>query len=608
MRFQYGTLRLAFRLTASAAAVAMAVGGQNAFAFNTLTFETPGADKDLRAVLGNASLLLAAEKEKTTDPQDLLAAAQGEYGRLLGALYAEGYYSGVIHITLDGSEAANIPALSPPASISTIAVTVTPGPRFVFSRAEVAPRFPGSALPERFATGRIARSGVMEEAVGSAIDIWRANGHAKAKATGQQITADHRANTVAARFSLNPGPRLRFGTLTITGNQAVRTDRIRAIAGYPAGAPFDPAALEKSAARLRRTGAFKSVSMVEADQPGPGDTLGIEAAVAEAAPRRLGFGAEIASLDGATLSGYWLHRNLFGGAEQFRVDGKISGIGGASGGADYSLGARLARPGTPDPDTEAYLKFLIEHEDEADFTADRGTIELGFNRVLTETLTADVGLGFAYERSTDILGTTNFSNLYLPLGIRWDRRDVALNPTKGTYADLRLTPFLGFQSAGTGARLGFDARAYQGFGADRTVVLAGRIQGGTVFGASIAQTPRDYLFYSGGGGTVRGQPYQSLGVSTACGAGCTLETGGRSFLGVSGELRAPVGKNLGLVGFADAGYVSAGNFTAGEWHSGAGLGLRYNTGIGPIRLDVAAPVGGKTGNGVQVYVGIGQAF
>ena len=111
MRFQYGTLRLAFRLTVSAAAVAMAVGGQNAFAFNTLTFETPGADKDLRAVLGNASLLLAAEKEKTTDPQDLLAAAQGEYGRLLGALYAEGYYSGVIHITLDGSEAANIPAL-----------------------------------------------------------------------------------------------------------------------------------------------------------------------------------------------------------------------------------------------------------------------------------------------------------------------------------------------------------------------------------------------------------------------------------------------------------------------------------------------------------------
>jgi translocation and assembly module TamA len=52
------------------------------------------------------------------------------------------------------------------------------------------------------------------------------------------------------------------------------------------------------------------------------------------------------------------------------------------------------------------------------------------------------------------------------------------------------------------------------------------------------------------------------------------------------------------------------DFFAGglEWHSGAGIGLRYDTAIGPIRLDVAVPVSGRTGDGVQLYVGIGQAF
>ena len=134
-----------------------------------------------------------------------------------------------------------------------------------------------------------------------------------------------------------------------------------------------------------------------------------------------------------------------------------------------------------------------------------------------------------------------------------------------------------------------------------------RAQIGGVFGPSLAATPRDYLFYSGGGGTVRGQPYESLGVDVL--EGGTLRTGGTRFLGVSGELRAGITDAIGIVAFYDAGFISAdAYFSGGEWQSGAGLGLRYNTPIGPIRLDVAAPVSGSTGDGAQIYLGIGQAF
>ena len=597
------------------AAVLAAGIATGSLALEGLSLITPGADKDLRAALANASQILAAEKADATDVREFLAAAQGDYGRLLGALYAQGYYSGVIHILIDGIEAAAIAPVAPPERIGVITITVEPGQRFVFVRAEIAPLAQATVIPPRFAQGRIARSTVMQESVAVAIDQWRAIGHAKARATGQEIVADHAAQTVDARFALDPGPRLRFGPLSISGNKTVREDRIRAIAGYPQGTTFDPAALEKSANRLRRTGAFGSVNMHEADTIGTGDTLAIEAQLAEAKPRRLGFGAEVVLQEGLSLTGYWQHRNLMGGAEQFRVDGRIGGIGGSLSGVDYYLGARLTRPGTPDPDTQAYVQARLEHQNETDFDADRASVQIGFNRVLSDQFAGEIGAGFAFERITDGLGTTNFSSLSLPISIAWDRRDRTDATTSGTYLAAGLTPFLGFNGTGTGARLTFDGRAFRPLG--EKLVLAGRLQGGTVIASGLAQTPRDYLFDSGGGGTVRGQPFRSLGVSSPCGArggaGCLLATGGRSFLGLSGEVRTSFGKSLGLVAFADAGFISAGAFGsspsgAGTWHSGAGIGLRYDTPIGPIRLDVAAPVSGPTGDGVQVYLGIGQAF
>ena len=105
---------------------------------------------------------------------------------------------------------------------------------------------------------------------------------------------------------------------------------------------------------------------------------------------------------------------------------------------------------------------------------------------------------------------------------------------------------------------------------------------------------------------MRGQAYQSLAVDLGGGR----EIGGRSFMAFSGELRAPLRDALSLVAFYDVGFVGADSWGTenGGWHSGAGLGLRYDTGIGPIRLDVATPVSGGSSGAIEVYIGIGQAF
>ncbi|MCC5985261.1 MAG: outer membrane protein assembly factor [Rhodobacteraceae bacterium] len=576
-------------------------------AFERLVFNTPGADPGLRTALERASLLRNADAEGVSDPLEVFSIARVEYGRLIGILYEAGHYSGTISVRIDGREAADISPLNPPAQIGTIEVAVNPGPRFTFGRAQIGPLVPGAQAPAAFATGQPARSTVIRDAARDAVDDWRDIGHAKAEPADQDIVADHRAQQLDASVTIRPGPRLAFGNLQPDGNEQVRTERVIAIAGLPTGEVFSPQAAQRSATRLRRTGAFASVALREAETPNPDGTLDFDVALVEAPQRRIGAGAEYDTEDGVRLSAFWLHRNLLGGAERLRLEAEVGGLGARSGGVDYRLSAEFSRPATFTPDTIFNLGALLESEDQRDFLARRAELRAGITHIFSDTLTGDAALAYQFERARFGPGRSlraDYSTIALPLGLTWDRRDDTLNPTSGFFVAATAKPFFGLQDADSGAQTTLDARGYFSADGEGRFVLAGRAQLGAVFAADIARTPRRLLFYSGGGGTVRGQPFESLGVTSG-----GVTSGGQGFAAFSGELRAGVTENVGLVAFADAGYVSEGAFSgASDWHAGAGVGLRYDTPVGPLRLDLGFPVGGDTGRGLQVYIGIGQAF
>lgn len=591
---------------ALAAALALS---PSAFAFDSVAFTVASADEDLTKDLRRASPLLAAQNAGETTAADLFAAARGEYSRLVGTLYAKGYYSPVIRVEINGREAATIAPLDAPAIIDSVTVTVEPGPRFAFSRASVAPLAPGTTLPSAFRIGRPAESGLIQDAVTAGVSGWRDLGHAKAAPAAQSIVADHTAATLSADVTLNPGPRLRFGPLIVTGLDRMSERRTRKIAGLPEGEVFSPAELDRAAERLRRTGVFRSVVLSEDEAIIAPDLVGITAELAEEKPKRYSIGAEVSSFEGLTLSGYWLHRNLLGGAERFTIDTEITNIGAQNSGVDYSLGVTLDRPATLTADTTLGLNAEIAHVDEQDYRANSATIGFGFTHIFSNELTARVGLQYDYLKGDDTTGDFLYRNLGLPIGATWDRRDSPTDATRGFYLDAEVKPFVGFGTTNSGVRLSFDGRAYRGLGAENRLVLAARVQVGAIYGASLIGAPRDDLFYSGGGSTVRGQPYQSLGVLVLRSPNL-FSTGGTRFLATSLEARVRVTEKIGIVGFVDAGSVGATGFTdaSSDWHAGAGLGLRYATGFGPIRVDVAAPVRGNTGDGVQVYVGIGHSF
>ncbi len=593
-------------LRAGTLAVAVVIGAvQPGLALET-ALTSPDAPDDLLARLRAGSLALNAEARGLKTPQEILAAARSDYRTLVAILYDAGRYSPVVRIRVDGREAADIAPLESPSRVDRIEITVDAGPLFRFGRAEIAPLAPGTDLPEGFATGAPAPTGVLQATANASIGRWRDIGHAKARVGDQHIVANHRDAILDAQIRMDPGPELRFGQASISGNAAVRTDAIARIAGFPTGEAFSPDAAHKVARRLRRTGAFSSISLHEAETANPDGSLDYTISVAEALPRRIEAGAEYSSRQGVDLSLKWTHRNLFGGAERLHFDIRARNLGGTEP-IDGQFSVRLDRPGMFGPDNDLFYLGNIEKLNEEHFDMFRSLAGIGVRRVFSDVLFGEIGVAAAFNRANDVFGAgRDFRLLLVPARLQWDRRDNSLDATKGFYLNASATAFSGFKNTESGLYGLLDGRGYLGFGARRGLVLAGRVQLGSVLGAGISQISPDLLFYSGGSGSVRGQPYQSLGVAIGTGI-----AGGRSFLNLSGEVRARVSDKISLVGFYDFGAVDTGRFVnqASPSHSGAGLGLRYDiAGIGALRLDIARPVSGTTGAGTQIYLGIGQAF
>ena len=148
---------------------------------------------------------------------------------------------------------------------------------------------------------------------------------------------------------------------------------------------------------------------------------------------------------------------------------------------------------------------------------------------------------------------------------------------------------------------------YKSLDADDRYILAARIAAGSIMGAELFDVPPQRRFYVGGGGTLRGFNYQSQSPHNEEGD----IVGGLPYVAASAEARIKITDTIGLVPFVDAGAASAG--TTPEFNDigvGVGLGLRYYTAIGPVRLDVAVPVANESDDqaGYGVYLSLGQAF
>jgi translocation and assembly module TamA len=232
-------------------------------------------------------------------------------------------------------------------------------------------------------------------------------------------------------------------------------------------------------------------------------------------------------------------------------------------------------------------------------------------RQFTRDFLAGGGVGFRYGRVRQ-KGTSEWSTYhlaYLPLTGTYDTRKDLLNPTQGYELSLTMAPYQDVVNGDTRFfRYLVSGSTYYNFNSGDQTVFAVRAAFGQIFGIGREQMPADLRYYAGGGGSVRGYAYQLAGPVRG-----NVPLGGLSVLTFSVEFRFKITDSIGLVPFLDGGTAfldRVPDFSDQDILYGAGLGLRYYTAIGPIRLDVAVPLNRRRGvdDGFQFYVSIGQAF
>ena len=584
----------------------------------------PHSDEAGLKLVKASSALVADHKKPVSGSAGLLNKARSDYRLILAALYADGRYGGTISITINGHEAANIPADSELPERSTIIITINCGPQYKFRTAaihDLAPLNINNSVPPPqeigYASDKLAKSGVILKAEQLALTGWQNQGYAKAEVFSRRVTADHRLQTVDADIEINSGRLAHYGPLTVKNVTKIpRMDSgyVAWMTGLKEGERYNPEDLKKANKRLEKLQVFRAAVIHEADKIEPDGRLPLGLTLQERPPRRFGFGGNYSTLDGVGAEAYWMHRNLFGHAEKLRFDAKISGIGGSQDDSynpqnfSYLLGTTYTRPGIITPDTDYVASLYGEREVLDNYTTTSLKGQTGFTHTFNDQLSGRLYLNAAQTRSKDnYFGSRDFTTLGFLGGLLYDSRDDNANAHRGVYGEAILEPIYETHFGHFIGKMTLEGRTYWELGGDNRFVLANRLKIGSITGADARELPSNLLFFAGGGGSVRGYGYKNIGVKTD--TGDTI--GGRSLVEASSELRSMITDTIGVVAFVDAGVVGQDSYPdfAQNTKVGAGLGGRYLTSLGPLRLDLAVPLNGESGDpNLGFYIGIGQAF
>lgn len=527
-------------------------------------------------------------------------------------LRAYGHYDPIVRTRVEAGEAG-----TEGDQVVQVILEAEPGPLYSFAEVSL-PGLDaaGEEAPElREAFGVDAGDPVNAAAVTTGAAALRIElgkrGFAFAEVGEMDIVVDHDTRTARLTLPVEPNGAREFGQIIVEGQPLFSAKHIGRIARFEPGDRYEQPLLDDLRRALVATGLVSTVNFRPIDNP---ETRRVDIAVTlEPAPMRTIAGAAgYGTGEGVRLEASWQHRNLI------RPEGAVT-FRGILGTKEQLASASLRRNNFRERDQVLTAQIAASHVERDAYEANTfllgGGIERQTNIIWQKKWTWSIGADLiaSDERDVDIeTGTTRRRTFFigaLPGTLSYDGSNDLLDPTRGFRLSGRLSPEASLQD-GTFiyARGQVDGTFYQPV-SDR-VVIAGRARLGSIVGAprdSIAPSRR---FYSGGGGSVRGYGFQDLGPRDPI---FDDPIGGRSLAEFALEARVRVnllGDKIGIVPFIDAGNIYEDSVPEiDDLRFGAGIGVRYHTNFGPIRVDVATPLDRQEGDPrIAVYVSLGQAF
>lgn len=609
-----------------------------------VTFESQGGSVD--GLMEQASNLYGLRRDAPPDGRSLTARAQTDFAPVIDALWSAGYYNARVSILVAGQPLRIGGDDSPTAARAAeayrgrarvpVKVVAETGPQFplrnvvVINRATGAPFTPEQFPPRilKLSPGDPAVTASMRGAVARITDWFRSQSHPLVKVEPPAPVVDHAAQAVDVAFVVDVGPRAGIGPVSIKGPEGFPQEIVRSFIYLEEGEPYSPKRLDDTRRSIATIPAVGSVRIREGTALDAYGNLPIFVDVADRAPNLIGFQAAHSTVDGPTGRVFYENRNLFGGAERLRIEAaaflapRIDGsrINSPKDLTNSDIGGRFTigfiKPALWGSPFDYTFDAIAERNRVGSarfggYTDRFAGATTGFRYRWDETLSFTGGIKYEKGQTSDSISNVHYDLVGIPVGLKFDNTDNLLDPTRGFRVNANLTTYPTFLGSSVGlTRATADVSTYYALDEEARFILAARVGGGTLFGdpGNLADVPSNYRFYTGGGGTVRGYRFQTIAPMGPYG----FITGGRSLFEASLEARIKVTDTIGVVPFFDAGGAyahSAPDFVKGDTRMSAGIGLRYYTAIGPIRLDVAMPLNPRKGDQpVVLYVSIGQAF
>lgn len=504
-------------------------------------------------------------------------------------LKAEGYYSSEV-----GHERRN----------EVTYYTIRPGPQYTVRDLSI--KFPKDIPePDKSLLGISEGQPLRAEAVLAAEDIIRdwisVNLCLYQVDVGYQAAVYHQDQTATLTYTLQPTQRVEVGELRVTGTETVEEEYLRERLPIQTGSCFNRQRVDMARLALLQTNLVTSVD-ANVGQPQEG-RVPLTFNIAERSHRTVRAGVSYDTVLGPGVLLGWEHRNLLGHAENLDISLRVSEM-------ETLLQSELTVPHFKKENQSLVLHADAFREQPDAYDTTGADIGAALARQVTPELFGSLGVQLRYSRVRDQETTENFLLFSVPFNIEYDTRDSILNPQAGWRTSLAVEPFTDIRSSDRRfvktSLSGQMLHTIEGWPTEPT--FAGRISTGTITGVRRERVPADLRYYVGGGGSVRGYPYQSLGDLDEEGD----PLGGRSYTEIALETRFRFSQSWGGVLFLDGGYAYPEELPSlGEnllW--GTGFGIRYLTDFAPIRFDVGFPLDRRdqVDDSFQLYISLGQAF
>ncbi len=558
-------------------------------------------DKSLLKILMDASDLIGLKDHPPKTINSLKYRADNDIPKLLEILKAFGYYDAKIRSDLEEGKNDII-----------VYMFISPGPQYLLKSCKIyeAPcdekkEFDKCLIP-------LDKLGLQMDKPAIAQDILNSEkslrfqiskcGYPLFKIDSRSVIVDEKEKAVYLSWCVEPGPISHFGPVTIDGIEGIDKSFVEKKIRWKEHQLYSPLEVKETQLDLLNTNLFSSVNITYPDKLDENGELPITIKLAEALHKNISFGVSWATVDGFGVNYSWQNKN-------FLRKGQL-----------IALNATLAQRMFLGVITYKIFDFLKPKQDfilQLEGSREKIWPYLAFtyggisriDTTLNRRAILSYGLESGYIDVTRSASDGKFVLIGLPLFFKYSTANHILNPTRGYTLMYSPIPYVNvIHDKVAFVKQIFITELYIPTSEREHLVLAFRLQFGSIIGPDVRRLPMTKVFIGGSDDDLRGYRYRTVGPLDAN----KDVIGGRSAIYFTFEPRIRLTEHIGIVPFTDFGRVTLKQYPTidGKWYKSVGLGVRYFTIFGPLRLDVGFPLDRRNSidPAFRIYASVGQTF